>query len=658
MYICVRLFTAITKPLWYAIPNGYENHHMWIHKVVRVPLRGKVIPALVVDQQDEYPLPKPCTIHPIYDVLPFPADPIYRAFLKQLEFTYQIPDWVLSRRLIQFLRETKRTLQPQISVRECVSKQQTILTAEQQRVVDFLQSPIITSKYTPILLHGVTASGKTHVYKELIITSIMHGKSIILLLPEVTLAVSFEQRFRSLLGNEYPIYGFHSATPTSTKKRLWADLLAKKPIIIIGVHLPILLPIANLGLIIVDEEHEQGYTEKKHPKINSKEAAITRAQLLHIPIVLGSATPSITSLHRVKTQGWKFFQLKHRFSGALPTIKKVHLIDAKKRTHFWISADLQKAITERLAKKEQTLIFINRRGFCFFVQCSSCSFIFSCSSCSVSLTLHDFNNLICHYCGKISTVPPTCPACKCLEDQFIKKGIGTQQVVALLRSLFPQARIERADMDTTTKKEAWNKTVQEFESRKIDILVGTQTIAKGYHFPGVTLVGVLWADSNLHFPTYDAAESCLQQLIQVAGRAGRASQNGLVIIQTLSDHAIFDYINEVDYLQFYKKEIAARTMLNYPPCSNFIIIELRNACEETLLKEANYFALHLHQALQKQNIDSISILGPSSPPVHKINNIHTRVIHVKGADFKIIAMLYCNAYSAMRYASQIFFTPH
>lgn len=656
MYICVRLFTAITKPLWYKIPNGYETQQSWIHKVVRVPLRGRTVPALIVAQQQEYPLEKPCIIHSIDAVLPFPDDLLYQAFLKQLQYTYQIPDWILSRRLIQFLHEKKRIAQPQCSSRQ-YSSQQAPLTNEQQRVVDYLQEPIIKGMHTPVVLHGVTGSGKTHVYKDLIIHTIAQNKTILFLLPEVTLSISFEQRFKTLLGNGYTIYGFHSATSAVTKKQLWADLLSEKPILIIGVHLPILLPIANLGLIIIDEEHEQGYTEKKHPKINSKQAAIARAQLYSIPILLGSATPSIATLHRVKTQQWKFFQLKKRFSGSLPTIQKINLITSKKRTHFWISAELHNAVADRLAKKEQILIFINRRGFCFFVQCSHCSFIFSCSSCSVSLTLHDNNRLMCHYCGNTCTLASSCPDCKAESDAFIKKGIGTQQVVSLLKSLFPQARIERADVDTTSKKEQWNKTLLEFESGTIDILVGTQTIAKGYHFPGVTLVGVLWADSNLHFPAYNATEGCLQQLIQVAGRAGRASHNGLVIIQTLSDHAIFEYSNEVDYLQLYKKEIAARTTLNYPPCSNFIVIELRNTCLQTIAYEADQFTHHLHEALQKYN-SAITILGPSLPPVHTINNVHTRIIHLKGQSFDDIVTLYTDAHTAMRYTSHIFFTPH
>jgi len=316
-----------------------------------------------------------------------------------------------------------------------------------------------------------------------------------------------------------------------------------------------ILPIANLGLVIVDEEHESGYQEKKHPKINTKDAAIIRSNMTGCPIILGSATPSISSLFNVKTKKWKFFQLKKRFAGTFPKIRTVFLNTKKFRKNFWISKELEDAIREKIASKEQVIIFLNRRGFSFFVQCKNCSFIFQCQNCSVSLTLHKDKRLTCHYCQYAIFQPERCPECKKHEKQFIKKGIGTQQVVTIIEELFPAAKIARADLDTTIRKKLWSQTIHDFEQGNIDILVGTQTITKGFHFPNVTLVGILWADLNLHFPIFNATETTLQQLIQVAGRAGRQHNESEVIVQTMSNHPVFNYLNETDYLKFYSSEI-------------------------------------------------------------------------------------------------------
>lgn len=315
----------------------------------------------------------------------------------------------------------------------------------------------------------------------------------LLSLPEVSLALEFEQRLRKEFSETIPLFSFHSATSAKNKKIVWQQLLDGKPVVIIGVHLPVLMPIANLGLIIIDEEHEVGYQEKKHPKINTKEAALWRAKIAQIPILLGSATPSLATLYNVKTRGWDIFHLHQRFAGSFPQIKTVSLLEKKeRRKNFWITQELSQALTTCLQKKEQAIIFLNRRGFSFFVQCKNCSFVFSCLNCSVSLTLHKDNLLICHYCGISCAQPTVCTQCKASADSLLKKGIGTQQVVSILQSLFPYARIGRADLDATSKKKHWQQTMADFSQGKLDILVGTQTITKGYHFPNVTLVGIIW----------------------------------------------------------------------------------------------------------------------------------------------------------------------
>ncbi len=496
----------------------------------------------------------------------------------------------------------------------------------------------------------MTGSGKTEVYKQLLLHTINNNQSALFLLPEVSLALQFEQLLRAQLPNNIHIFGFHSATRPKEKKVLWQSLLSSKPVIIVGVHIPILLPISNLGLIIVDEEHEIGYQEKKHPKINTKEAALIRAQIAQIPILLGSATPSIATIHTARTKNWQIFSLTQRFAGRFPEIKIELLSKKEKRASFWITKALQHAIADRLAKKEQVIIFLNRRGYSFFVQCANCSFIFSCASCSVSLTLHNNNLLTCHYCSFSQSMATACTSCS--SSNLIKKGIGTQQIVTILESLFPTARIARADMDVSSKKNIWAQTMHDFAQGTIDILVGTQTITKGFHFPRVTLVGIIWADLNLNFPVYNAAETSLQQLIQVAGRAGRASNQSLVIVQSMMHHHIFNYLNENNYLSYYEYELANRQAVGYPPIVRLVEIELKHTEAAMLDQEAS----QLVKLLQQGKAD-ITILGPAMPPVAKIKNMHARKIYIKSTSMAAIIALY-KSIDKSRFKSQIFFTPN
>jgi primosomal protein N' (replication factor Y) len=413
---------------------------------------------------------------------------------------------------------------------------------------------------------------------------------------------------------------------------------------------------------------------------------------MQIPILMGSATPSIASLYNAKTKGWHFFELHKRFAGTFPEIKTVLLTNKERRTNFWITKELEKAIADRLSKKEQTIIFLNRRGYSFFVQCKDCSFIFECTACSVSLTLHnntiqsnipsspfgameakgrmetslltpkgvpsrrtDLDILSCHYCGRSESLPNACPTCKG-KDSLLKKGIGTQQVVMILEKLFPHARIGRADMDISSKKKLWQQTMNDFEQGAIDILVGTQTITKGFHFPNVTLVGILWADLNLHFPVYNAGETSLQQLIQVAGRAGRTRPNSTVIVQTMVQHPIFNFLSETDYLKYYEYELNNRVTVGYPPFVRLVEIELKNTNEERIEYESMQLAQSLAQSIAK-NKCAIRILGPAKPPVAKIKNTHSRKIYLKSNSISQLIQLF-KSIELQKFSSHIFFTPN
>lgn len=654
MFIQVRLLNGFIRPLWYRVPDNWHYSNL-NGVIVTVPLRNTIIPAIVQHVSSHAPSAA-YEIKEAHGIEPFPADAEYKKFTHQLGQYYQVDPFYFVKRVRSFVATKQEpTLNQDLSFNHH-NAHEISLTSEQQTVADFLKPRITDQIFTPTLLHGVTGSGKTEVYKELIMHTIAQQKTVLLCLPEVTLAVAFEHRLRNQLPAHVPVFSFHSAVGPKEKRILWQNLLNKKPMVIIGVHLPVLLPIANLGLIIIDEEHEPGYQEKKHPKINSKEAAILRAQLYQVPILLGSATPSLSSLYNVKHRKWHFFQLKNRFGGSFPKIETVMLSDKKARKNFWISDMLYKAIQDRLHKHEQTIIFLNRRGYSFFVQCKQCSFIFECQTCSVSLTLHNENQLSCHYCGQHKQLPTSCPSCKGSDAEFLKKGIGTQQVVAILQKLFPQARIERADMDTASKKKKWQFTVEAFSKGEIDILVGTQTITKGYDFPGVTLVGILWADLNLHFPIFNAAETTLQQLIQVAGRAGRHTKESLVIVQAMDDHTIFSYLNEIDYLSYYQQELGNRKELGYPPCKRLVEIELKHTNEQEIERDAHNLASTLI-SLQNRLRSEVTILGPAKPPVYKIKNIYSRKIYLKSSGMNEIVELW-QAVDMKQYKSLIFFTPN
>jgi primosomal protein N' (replication factor Y) len=654
MFIQVRLLKGFPQPLIYEVPQELQQKEL-LGTIVRVPIQKRIEQALVLNVFHYRPKTN-FTIRSITALEQLPHDPHYMPFIKQLATYYQTSELHYLKRIYQFIAQKPINSEETFTLEQNQSDLSVTLTDEQALIVNTITSDMAKEQFTPTVIHGVTGSGKTEVYKKLLLHAYAQQKSSLLLLPEVTLALQFEQLLKQQLSPDIQIYSFHSASPTKDKKLIWQRLLEQKPTIILGVHLPILLPLPNLGVIIVDEEHEVGYQEKKHPKTNSKEAALLRAQLHSIPIVLGSATPSISSLYNVKKRGWQFFQLKKRFAGAFPTIKIVELADRKQRRSFWISQELQTEIKKRLAQNEQVILFLNRRGHSFFVQCKQCSFIFECKNCSVSLTLHNEQQLICHYCGFSQQLPHNCSGCKADEKELIKKGIGTQQLMTIVEKLFPYARVARADFDTSSKKKQWQETVTKFHNREIDILVGTQTITKGYHFPHVTLVGIIWADLNLHFPRYNATETTLQQLIQVAGRAGRQTDHSLVIVQAIAQHHAFSYLKETDYLRFYQDEIDIRSMVEYPPCTRLVEIELKHTHEPIVQRESELLAQQMNHLIETAYHD-IKLLGPAKPPISKIKNAHTRVIFLKHESMLSLQKMY-QQIDMSRYKSLIFFTPN
>jgi primosomal protein N' (replication factor Y) len=648
MFITVRLLTHFFQDLTYSVPCDMQQEIV-VGSIVLVPLQRRTESAIVIKIDADKTVQFSFKVRPIHSVYPFPCDTTFYQFALKLAQLHQIDPWYVFKKVKSSLSEQQEEdLEIQPTFCEKLDKKSVVLTDEQEHAYDLIKSDIAAKRNKVTLLHGVTGSGKTEVYKKLCQDVIAQGKAVMLLLPEVSLAIQFEKIFKDQLEG-LEIFTFHSVTTVSAKKKLWQALLQNRPCIILGVHLPVFLPIAHLGIIIIDEEHEAGYQEKSHPKINTKNTALLKAFLLNIPVVLGSATPSITSLWNVEHKSWRLVELRHRFAGQFPKVQVVSLSDKKERKNFWVSAELYTAIQKQLITKEQTIIFINRRGFSFFVQCMTCSFIFSCRNCSVSLTLHENGTLLCHYCKFMLSQYEICPDCK--GKDFLKKGVGTQQVVAILQKLFPYAKIERADADTTAKKKSWQKTVQDFYDKKIDILVGTQSIAKGYHFPHVTLVGILWADVNLHFPMYNASETTLQQLIQVAGRAGRQSVSSRVIVQTMTPHKVFDFICEADYKKFYTYEVAKRSEVGYPPAKHIAEIEIRHHQQDVVEKDADRLADFLIQSAQ----GDLLVLGPVPAIIYRVQKTYCQKIFIKSLQRAAIIDLFARA-KQQDYASTIFFT--
>jgi len=659
MYIIVQLLNGFTQPLTYAIPDTWHGKSL-LGQVVRVPLQKRSERALVCEVVDSVSAHN-YLIREALAVEPLPQDERYHAFLEQVSSYYAIPLTALYRRVHQYGGERisdggiAGMLEEQIGPA-------VALTKAQQAIVDALTPYITTPRYHTVVLHGVTGSGKTEVYRQLLYAACKNGKSALFLVPEVSLAISFVRLFRETA--EMRVHAYHSSCSAAEKKQMWSDIIAELPVLIVGVHLPVLIPLRNLGIIIIDEEHDAGFQQKRHPRLHVKEIALLRARQYGIPIVLGSATPSISSLYNVAHRGWQLLQLLERFSGTFPRITCVPLIRANSTVrsvrsppdYFWITQELRVAIADRLARREQVIIFLNRRGMHRFVQCATCTHIWMCPHCSVSMTLHASCHLLCHYCGERAVLPKQCTQCAAPESALVKKGVGTQRIVALLQELFPMACIERADMDTARERKQWQHTLKRMKQGEVDILVGTQTITKGYHFPQVTLVGIIWAESSLSIPFYTAAERTVQQLLQVAGRAGRAGMPSEVIIQSFIAHPIFSYLHERDYTAFYDYEIAQRVALQYPPCSRMSEIELQCKNEQQLDDEAHHISELLRIVIQQWKWE-ITVLGPALPPIHRIQCMSMRKIYIKGGHIAQHRVLWDYVQKRVQ-SARAYFTPN
>ena len=477
------------------------------------------------------------------------------------------------------------------------------------------------------LLHGVTSSGKTEVYTKLIQEVLDKGKQILFLLPEIALTTQIITRLQFYFGDQISV--FHSKYSMNERVEVWNNLLENKTKakIILGARSSIFLPFSNLGLIVVDEEHETSYKQfEPSPRYNARDAAIVLAKIHHAKILLGSATPSLESYFNAQQNKYGFVELNRRFGNVL--LPKIELIDVKEKHrkkemkgHF--SDRLLKCIQEALNEKEQVILFQNRRGFSPVVECNTCGVSPQCPNCDVSLTYHKFKHeLRCHYCNYQRPMPNNCGACG--SNALDNKGFGTEQIELELKELFPDYKIGRMDLDTTRGKHGYQKIIGAFEAREIDVLVGTQMLSKGLDFDNVSLVGILNADTMLNFPDFRAHERAYQMMVQVSGRAGRSKKQGNVAIQTYNPyHQILQQVSTTNFGEMYKEQLQERWQYKYPPYYRLIKITLKHKDYNRVDTGVNW----LTKALQ--NSFGEYVLGPTAPAVSRIRNQYIKNIVIK-----------------------------
>ena len=506
-----------------------------------------------------------------------------------------------------------------------------LLNEEQTGALKLIQTAIANPQsHPPILLHGVTGSGKTEIYLQAIRATLDLGKTAIVLVPEISLTPQTVERFKNRFAAQHDIVAvLHSHLSEGERHDEWHKLHSGRARIVIGARSAIFAPLDDLGLIVVDEEHETSYKQEEAPRYHARDVAVVRAKLETCAIVLGSATPSLESYHN--TQGGKYAlsTLTQRVDRCqMPLIRIVDLRQErrKQKSAAILSEQLRSAIEARLTTKEQTILFLNRRGFSTSLLCSNCGKARDCPNCSVALTFHRTNaRLSCHLCGHSAAVPKRCPECG--ENTLIYVGFGTEKVEEAVSALFPRAVVRRMDADSMTRKDAYRETLHAFRTGKIDILVGTQMIAKGLHFPNVTLVGIINADLALHLPDFRAGERTFQLLTQVAGRAGRGESPGEVYVQTYTPFSpSIQFARHHDYAGYYEQELEFREQCNFPPLTHAVLITLRSEHDT----HASFSAETLARRLRENLPNEYSISNPAPAPLEKLQGQHRFHILLRG----------------------------
>ena len=506
-----------------------------------------------------------------------------------------------------------------------------------ERIVAALDAPASTIEPADrtFLLHGVTGSGKTEVYLQAIAHTLRAGKGAIVLVPEISLTPQTVERFKARFCSgplQTLVAVLHSHLSTGERHDEWHKIRQGRARIVVGARSAVFAPVEPLGLIIVDEEHEHSYKQEEAPRYHARDLAVIRGRLERAVVVLGSATPALESYHNALHGKYALLELPLRADDK--TMPLVRVIDMRQEARKdqgtpILSQKLREEITNRLERKEQVMLFLNRRGYASSLQCPLCGFVAQCPNCSVALTYHRGDQrLLCHICGYAAAAPSQCPEPKCRNPAIRYAGIGTERVEETLNKLFPRARIRRMDSDTLKRKEDYRRILGDFRTGRIDILLGTQMIAKGLHFPNVTLVGIIYADLSLHQPDFRAGERTFQLLTQVAGRAGRGDVEGEVVVQAFSPfHPAVQYARRHDFLGFYEQEVEFREQLKYPPFSRVALLTVKGRNEEKVRFSADHLRKELEGRLAA--MPGLVIAGPAPAPLMRAETFYRHQIMLR-----------------------------
>lgn len=527
--------------------------------------------------------------------------------------------------------EKERTYRNPLKDNAAFATKQFVLNEQQQQIVDTVVENQRNEKEQTYLIHGVTGSGKTVVYIEIIAKVVEQKRQAIVLIPEISLTYQTVMRFYERFGERVSIMN----SKLSQGERYDQFLRAKRGEIdvMIGPRSALFTPFSNLGIIVIDEEHESSYKSESIPRYHARETAIQRAKMSGASVILGSATPSIESYYKALHGEYELFTLTKRVEQKpLPICYNVDLREElKSGNRSILSYKLQELMQERLDKKEQIMLFLNRRGVSGFVSCRSCGHVMKCPHCDVSLNWHNTGKLVCHYCGYETASVSKCPTCGSSYISGFKAG--TQKIEALVKKRFPEAKILRMDADTTRQKDDYEKILSSFANQQADILIGTQMIVKGHDFANVTLVGILAADLSLNVSDYRASERTFQLLTQAAGRAGRGAKEGEVVIQSYHPtHYSIKAAQQQDYLSFYEQEMEYRKMLCYPPIWHMMVILCASRNEQSAYRLADRLKRIIQTYMQKK----IHIIGPADASVSKVNDIYKKVLYLKNEEYQIL----------------------
>lgn len=490
------------------------------------------------------------------------------------------------------------------------------LNPDQRFAYDKITDKLNTKEHEVFLLKGITGSGKTEVYLQTISKVLDENMGALMLVPEIALTPQMVYRFKSRFGDKVAV--LHSGLSEGEKYDEWRKINNGEASVVVGARSSVFAPLEKIGLIIIDEEHETSYKQEENPRYHARDIAIWRGQYHNCPVILGSATPSLESSARASKEVYTLLELNERANRqALPEVSVIDMREeAKKGNRSNFSHELQAAIQERIEKKEQSVLMLNRRGYSSFVMCRDCGFVLGCPNCDISQTLHmDTKTMKCHYCGHEERIPSICPNCQSKSIRYY--GTGTQKIQEELQEIFPEARIIRMDVDTTRRKGAHERLLKDFGDKKADILLGTQMIAKGLDFPDVTLVGVINADTSLGLPDFRSAERTFQLLTQVSGRAGRAEKIGRVYVQSFNpEHYAIQYAKKHDYDSFYKREMHLRHISDYSPYYFLVRISVSHENEMTAAKKIGEYIHYIRPALS----DKAIVLGPTPKSIARTHN--------------------------------------